>query len=90
MPVGSMADVRYGWRLTIGSSDRGWRLRLAKEGIDDLDKAASLVGNATPRRSTSSLDDIFGYRTWLANLSTGFPQSAMAGVGGRPLHGKVG
>jgi hypothetical protein len=55
MPVGSMADVRYGWRLTIGLGDRGWRLRLAKEGIDDLDKAASLVGNATPRRSTSSL-----------------------------------
>jgi hypothetical protein len=26
------------------------------EGIDDLDKSASVAGNATPRRSTSSLD----------------------------------
>jgi hypothetical protein len=35
MPVGSMADVRYGWRLTIGLSDRGARLRWDKEGVDD-------------------------------------------------------
>jgi hypothetical protein len=27
------------------------------EGVDDWDKAASFVDNATPRRSTSSLDD---------------------------------
>jgi hypothetical protein len=26
--------------------------------VDDWDKSASLVGNATPRRSTSSLDDV--------------------------------
>ena len=30
----------------------GW----AKEGVDDWDKAASLVGDAPPRRSISSLD----------------------------------
>jgi hypothetical protein len=41
--------------LTIGWSDRGARLRCAKEGIDDWDKAASLGDNAFPRRSTSSL-----------------------------------
>ena len=29
-------------RLTIGSSDRGARLRWAKEGVDDLDKSTSL------------------------------------------------
>jgi hypothetical protein len=33
------------------------RLRWAKEEIDDLDKSATLVGNATPRRSTLSLAD---------------------------------
>jgi hypothetical protein len=43
--------------LTIGSSDSGARLRWAKEGVDDWDKSASLVGNALPRRSASSLDD---------------------------------
>jgi hypothetical protein len=31
-------------------------LRWAKERIDDPDKAASIDGGATPRRSTSSLD----------------------------------
>jgi len=43
--------------LTIGSSDRGgiifvepWR------GVDDWDKSASFVADASPRRSTSSLD----------------------------------
>src|SRR6266478_4978924 len=40
--------------LTIGSSDRGCRLRWAKEGIDDWDKASSF-DLAHPRRSTSSL-----------------------------------
>jgi hypothetical protein len=41
------------------SSDRGSRLRWAKEGTDDRDKAASIDGNANPRRSTSSLEVIF-------------------------------
>jgi hypothetical protein len=41
--------------LTIGSSDRGPRLRWAKEGVDDLDKSAWLVVGEAPRRSTSSL-----------------------------------
>jgi hypothetical protein len=45
-----------GCHLTIGSSDHGAHLRWAKEGIDDWDKSASLAGNASPRRSTSSLD----------------------------------
>ena len=40
--------------LIIGSSGRWSRLRSAKEGVDDLDKPASLVVGATPRRSTSS------------------------------------
>jgi hypothetical protein len=45
-------------RLAIGSSDRGsWRLRLAKEGVDDWDKPASFVVDATARRSTLSLGD---------------------------------
>jgi len=39
--IGGVADVRYGWRLTIGSSDRGSHLRWAKEGIDDWDKLPS-------------------------------------------------
>ena len=56
-----MQDPSREWRferrhLTIGSSDRGARLRWAKEGIDDLDKLPSLDAGATPRRSTSSLD----------------------------------
>jgi hypothetical protein len=42
--------------LTIGSSDRGARIRRAKEWVDDLDKSVSLVVDATPRRSTSSLE----------------------------------
>jgi hypothetical protein len=49
------------WPLTIGSSDRGARPRLAQEGIDDLDdrdKAASIDGSAGPRRSTSTLDTL--------------------------------
>jgi hypothetical protein len=33
-------------------------LRRAKEGVDDWDKSASSVGNANPRRSTSSLEDV--------------------------------
>jgi hypothetical protein len=41
----------------MGSSDRGSRLRWAKEKVDDGYKSASLVGNAPPRRSTSSLAD---------------------------------
>jgi hypothetical protein len=45
-------------RLTSGSSDRGSRLRWAKERVDDWDKSASFVGGASPRRSTSSLDAI--------------------------------
>jgi hypothetical protein len=35
------------------------RLRCAREGVDDWDKAASLGVNATPRRSTSSLGFMF-------------------------------
>jgi hypothetical protein len=50
-------------RLTIGSSDHGAHLRWANEGVDDLDKSASLNGNATPRRSTSSLEAM---RDWTA------------------------
>ena len=42
--------------LTIGWSYRGSHLRWAKEGVDDWDKSASFAGNATPRRSSSSLD----------------------------------
>jgi hypothetical protein len=42
--------------LTIGSSDRGARLRRAKEGIDDWDKVPSFDAGEAPRRSTSSLD----------------------------------
>jgi len=34
---------------------RGLRLRWAKEGVDDWDKAVSFCRRATPRRSTSSL-----------------------------------
>jgi len=39
------------------SSDRGQRLRSAKEGVDDLDKSASLVVGEAPRRSAVSLGD---------------------------------
>jgi hypothetical protein len=42
-------------RLTIGSSDRWARLRWAKEGIDDWDKAASFFVGATARGSILSL-----------------------------------
>jgi hypothetical protein len=45
-------------RITIGSSDRGSRLRWAMEGVDDLDKSASFGADAAPRRSTSSLDTL--------------------------------
>jgi hypothetical protein len=50
-------------RVCIGhpyqtESDDWARLRRAKEEIDDLDKSASFVGNASPRRSTSSLGAI--------------------------------
>jgi len=41
--------------LTIDSSDRGYHLRRAEEGVNDWDKSASFHGKATPRRSTSSL-----------------------------------
>jgi len=41
--------------LTIGSSDRGSRLRWAKEGVDDWDKVRSFDAGEAPRRSTSSL-----------------------------------
>ena len=50
-----MADVRYDWRLTIGWSDRGSRLRLDKEEVDGWDKSASLDVGEAPRRSASSL-----------------------------------
>jgi hypothetical protein len=44
--------------LTIGSSERGVvHLRWAKEGVDDWNKAISLIGDASPRRSTSSLGE---------------------------------
>jgi hypothetical protein len=33
--------IMTGYRLIIGSSDRGARLRCDKEGIDDLDKLPS-------------------------------------------------
>jgi hypothetical protein len=46
--------------LTIGSSERGSRLRLAKEGLDDLDKLPSFDAGEDPRRSTSSLAGIPG------------------------------
>ena len=36
---------------------RGRHFRCAKEGVDDWDKSASFAGGATPRSSTSSLDD---------------------------------
>src|SRR5580658_193369 len=42
--------------LTIGWSDRGSRLRWAKEGVDDWDKVPSFDAGEAPRRSTSSLD----------------------------------
>src|ERR1700675_2784757 len=40
------------------------------KGVDDLDKSASLVGNASPRRSTLSLDATFS-----ASASIKTPQS---------------
>ena len=43
------------WFLTIGWSDRGARLRWAKEGVDDWDKVPSADAGKAPRRSTSSL-----------------------------------
>jgi hypothetical protein len=42
-------------RLTIGWSDRGNLFQSPKERVDDLDKSASFVGSAVPRRSISSL-----------------------------------
>jgi hypothetical protein len=44
-------------RLTNDWSGHAGRLRWAKEGFDDVDKAASL-GSRTARRSTSSLGPI--------------------------------
>ena len=50
-----------GLRCCVGNpesqawSDRGPRLRWAKEGVYDWDKSASINVGATPRRSTSSL-----------------------------------
>jgi hypothetical protein len=50
-------------RLTIGSSDRGLlRLRWAREGVDDWDKAVSFDAGALTRRSTSSLGVASGSR----------------------------
>jgi hypothetical protein len=43
--------------LTIGSSNRGARLRRAKERIDDWDKVPSFDAGEAPRRSISSLDE---------------------------------
>jgi hypothetical protein len=59
-PIAGLRYDSYGQRkaLTIGSSDHGAHLRCAKEGVDDWDKPASFVVDATPRRSTSSLDGI--------------------------------
>ena len=48
--------TRHSSLLTIGSSDRGSRLRLGKEGVDDRDKAAPFGVGEAPRRSTVSLD----------------------------------
>jgi hypothetical protein len=42
--------------LTIGWSDRGSRLRLAEEGVDDWDQVPSFDAGEAPRRSTSSLE----------------------------------
>jgi hypothetical protein len=39
------------------------------EGVDDLDKSAKLGGNATPRRSTSSLDAVNSCPHLLATLT---------------------
>jgi uncharacterized protein YuzE len=47
--------LRSAGALTIGSSDRGSRLRWAKEGVDDWDKVPSFDAGRAPRRSTSSL-----------------------------------
>jgi hypothetical protein len=41
--------------LTIGSSDRGSRLRRAEEEVDDGDKVPSFVAGEAPRRSAKSL-----------------------------------
>ena len=64
--------------LTIGSSDRGAAASVGQERVDDWDKSASLDVGATPRRSTSSLDDrgikrgtgreVFHWQTLLAQL----------------------
>ena len=42
--------------LTIGSSDRGSRLRSGKEEVDDWDKVPSFDAGKPSRRSTSSLE----------------------------------
>jgi hypothetical protein len=49
--------------LTIGWSDRGSRLRWAKEEIDDRDKLPPFCVTAPPRRSTSSLDTLIEVRS---------------------------
>jgi hypothetical protein len=46
--------------------------------MDDLDKSASVVGTATPRRSTETLDIIETLRAELANLCP--PCSTVGGV----------
>jgi hypothetical protein len=70
----SGAFIRAAHALTIGWSDRGLRLRSAKRRVDDWDKSASLVVGATPRRSTSSLDDSF--------VTSSFDMSYVFALGG--------
>jgi hypothetical protein len=82
---GSAKGTSLEWQrkqLTIGSSDRGSRLRWAKEGIDDWDKSVSFCVDATPRRSTSSLDAISA-RTNNASPGIGI----FAGCDCRPCNG---
>jgi uncharacterized protein len=62
-------DVAQRRPLTIGWSDRGSRLRWAKEGIDDLDKSVSFVAGATPRRSTSSLGPLRTHTRYLPSCN---------------------
>jgi len=50
---------RFAWRfLTIGSSDRGARLRGPRSKVDDWDKVPSFDAGEAPRRSTSSLEAV--------------------------------
>jgi hypothetical protein len=57
---GASAYRRLREHLTIGSSDRGRRLRWAKEGVDDLDQVPSFCVGEAPRRSTLLLDPRYG------------------------------